>query len=115
MKVDDVIQHAESDLVQWGLARLLAQFAFLSTAVSIPIIGPLVSIALTKIVECLVKGMDALAYYKYKAVHNGVLAEAYQDDVYANIKATENGDVDEINRTWLARKASFDKLMSLSY
>ena len=58
---------------------------------------------LIKIVKMIVDGIDLVAYYKYKAVINNAQAVAYQDAVFATLKATEKETWMRLTRHVLSR------------
>lgn len=114
MNLDSIIAEIEKDAVQWGVKLVIAQLG-LASWVAIPIVGPLLSMFLSKIVKMIVDGIDLVAYYKYKAVINNAQAVAYQDAVYATLKATEKGDMDAINKARAEQIARFNTLFSYTH
>lgn len=111
MNLDSIVSEIEKDAIQWGTKLVITQLGLASWA-AMPILGPLLSMFISKIVKLIVDGIDLIAYYKYKAVVNNAQAVQYQDAVYATQKATEKGDKDAISKARANQIAMFDKLFS---
>lgn len=60
MNLDSIIAEIEKDAVQWGVKLVIAQLG-LASWVAIPIVGPLLSMFLSKIVKMIVDGIDLVA------------------------------------------------------
>lgn len=113
MTLDEVVSNAKSDfkaiLVEYMISGL-----GLTPLMTVPVLGPLLSVFLFRVAGIVADKIDLGGYYLYKLTTNLADASNYQDSIRESRIAAQKGNEDEIAKARAIQRERFAKCMLLS-